>query len=215
MERLVKRVWNKIFKEKGESFTRIQEDIPKIAKLFKKNKVKRVRDLGCGAGRHTVYLAKLGFDVYGIDISDEGIKITRKRLKKQGLKAHLKIGNIHKKLPYKDDFFDAIISVRVLNHGKIKDIRRTIKEIKRILKPDGLIFITVRKELPKKYIPREKLYGIKYIAPRTYIILGGEEKGLIHYKFNKEILRKEFKDFKTTIWVDSRSYYCLLGTLKT
>ncbi len=214
MRRSAKKVWNKIFREKGENFTRIQEDIPKITKLFKKNKVKRVLDLGCGAGRHTVYLAKCGFDVYGIDISNEGIKITKRRLKKQGLKTHLKIGDIHKKLPYKDNFFDAIISVRVLNHGRIRDIRRAIKEIKRVLKPNGLIFITVRKELPKKYIPREKLYGIKFIAPRTYIILGGDEKGLIHYKFNKEILRREFKDFKTKIWVDSRSYYCLFGVLK-
>ena len=210
--KLDKRAWDKSFKKEGRIFTKLQEDMPRIVKLFKKNGVKRVLDLGCGSGRHVVYLAKNGFEVYGIDIAKSGIKIAKEWLKEEGLKANLKVGDIYKKLPYKDNFFDAIICIRTLNHGKIEWIRRCIKEMKRVLKPNGFIFVTIRKHVAKKKIPNEKLYGIKWIAPRTYIILGGPEKGIPHYRFNKKILLKEFKDFKILdFWIDSENYYCFIG----
>ena len=69
--------WDKIFKQYGKFFTKPQEDILKIVRLFKKKGVKRVLDLGCGSGRHIVCLAKQGFKVYGIDIAPEGIKIAK------------------------------------------------------------------------------------------------------------------------------------------
>ena len=78
--------WNKIFKKKGKVFTRAHEDISKILSSFKKHKVKRILDLGCGSGRHTIYFAKRGFDVYGIDVARAGINITRSWLKKKILK---------------------------------------------------------------------------------------------------------------------------------
>ena len=217
--------WNRIFKKHGLVFIKPQKEIPKIAKIFKEKKVKKVLDLGCGSGRHTVYFAQKGFDVYGFDIAEEGVKLARKWLKKEGFKAKFKIGSIYKKLPYKDNFFDAIVSTQVIHHGKIQDIRKAIKEIKRILRPGGLIFITVRKRKLKRW-PKGKIikrWGsykqesrYKIIGSRTYIPLDGGEKGLIHYLFNKELIRKEFKDFKIyNIWVSSNQiHYCFLGELK-
>jgi hypothetical protein len=84
--------------------------------------------------------------------------------------------------------------------------------MKRVLKPNGFIFITFKKHVAKKKIPKEKLYGIKWIAPRTYVILDGPEKGIPNYRFNKKVLFKEFRDFKILeFWIDSENYYCLLG----
>lgn len=208
--------WDKIFKQYGKFFEKPQEDLPKIVKLFKKKSVKRILDLGCGSGRHIVYLAKHGFEVYGIDISPKGIKITKSWLKKEKLKANLKVGNIYKKLPYPNHFFDALISTQTIHHGRINNIKKLIKEIQRILKPRGLIFITVSKKGSKKAIPKEKLWKIKFIAPRTFIPLSHDEKGLIHYRFNKKLLRKEFKNFKIyDIWVEFKGrHYCLLAELK-
>ncbi len=214
--RLTKKAWNKTFKQHGKFFIKPQEDIPKLAREWKKKKVKRILDLGCGSGRHVVYFAKKGFEVYGIDIAEEGIKIAKKWLKEKELKAKLRVGDIYKKLPYKSNFFDAIICIRTLNHGKIEWIRKTIKEIWRVLRPSGYLFVTVHKHMGKKHIPKDKLYGIKWIAPRTYIILGGPDKGIPHYRFNKQILIKEFKPFFKikNIWIDSEHYYCLLGIKK-
>jgi ubiquinone/menaquinone biosynthesis C-methylase UbiE len=208
-----KKVWNNIFRKKGKVFVKPQENIPRLAKKWKKEGIKKILDLGCGSGRHIIYFAKHGFEVYGIDIAKHGIKIAKRWLKEEGLNAKLKIGDIYKKLSYKNNFFDAIICIRTLNHGKIEWIRKAIKEMYRVLKPNGYVFVTVHKHISKKHIPKEKLYGIKWIAPRTYIILGGPEKGIPHYRFNKKILISEFRKvgFKVLdFWIDSENYYCML-----
>jgi len=216
--------WDKIFKQYGKFFTKPQEDIPRIAKLFKKKDVKRVLDLGCGSGRHVIYLTKHGFDVYGIDIAPRGIKIAKEWLKKEKLRANLKVGNVYKKLPHKKNFFDAIISTQALHHNKIEKIRKLIREIERILKPNGLIFITVRMALRAKGWRKNKIvihrFGnketrYKVIGHRIYTPIEGGEKGLIHFCFNKKLIRKEFKNFKIfNIWT-KMGHYCFLGELKS
>ncbi len=213
--------WNAIFKNKGVYFFKPQEDILKISKLFKKSGTRKILDLGCGSGRHIVYLAKYGFDIYGIDIASTGIKITKECLKKENLKANLKIGNIYKKLVYPNNFFDALISTQTINHNNINNIRKLIKEIKRVLKPNGFIFVTVNKKITKQGLTMNKKINklswnrkLKYLDSRTAVPLDGDEKGLLHYFFNKGILRKEFSDFKCDIWTDSKNKnYCLLGRL--
>lgn len=217
--------WNKIFEEKGRVFLEPKKEIIKIADIFKKRGVKKVLDLGCGSGRHVVYLAKNGFDVYGFDIAKEGIRLAKEWLKDEHLKANFKIGSIYEKLPYKDDFFDAIISTHTIHHGKIEDIRKAIEEIKRILKPDGLIFINLRKRRIRKYDPKRPIIiekhgkqkvSYKIIAPRTYAPIEGGEKGLPHYLFDKKGIKREFGAFKIhRIWTsDNGRHYCLLGQLK-
>ncbi len=211
--------WDKIFRKEGKHYSSHLDYIDEIKKIFKRHNVKRILDLGCGAGNHLIHLAKSGFEMYGIDISKEAIKITKQELKENNLNAKLKVGHIYEKLPYEDNFFDAIISIRVIHHANIKQIRNLIGEIERILKHNGLIFITVRKRISKK-----KMTKSKWIDNRTYIPLEGKEKGVTHYLFNKNILRKEFRNFKIhTIWIEPRneeekkkrksweSYYCLLA----
>ncbi len=210
MMKIERDVWNKTFKEKGKVFTSPQEDMLRIVKLFKKNNIKRVLDLGCGSGRHLVFLAKRGFDVYGIDMAKSGIKISEKWLDNEGLKADLKMGDIYGKLPYKSSFFDAIVSTQTLHHEKIEKIRKLIKEMERILKINGLIFITV---FDLKCVPNKNK---KQIAPKTFILLKGNDIGVPHYSFNKDMLKEEFKDFKIlNIWHESVGRnYCLLGQKK-
>ena len=217
--------WDKIFKKYGKVFLKPQEDIPKISKSFKKHDVKRILDLGCGSGRHLVYLAKHNFNVYGIDIAKSGIKIAKDWLKEEGVKVNLKIGDIYKRLPYPDDFFDAIISTQTLHHARIEKIRRLIKEMERILKPNGLIFVTVRRALRVKGWRKNKIVihrwkgwkkkKVKYkvIGPRIYVAVEGDEKG-IHFSFTKKLIKKEFKNFKIPdIWI-RKGHYCFLGELK-
>lgn len=215
--RIDKKAWDKVYRDEGNVFRKEpQEGMSKVVRLFEENGVKRVLDLGCGTGRHLVYLAKRHFEVYGIDISEHGVRLSGEWLKAEGLKAKLTVGDIYKKLPYGDDFFGAIISVRSLHHGKIEWIRGLVSEMVRVLEPGGYVFITVNKHVPLKYVPKERRYGIDYVAPRTYVILGGPEKGLPHYMFNMDILRRTFKDFTIyQLWIDRINHYCLLGRLKS
>lgn len=220
--------WDKIFKQHGKVFIKPQKDILKIVKLLKKRGVKKALDLGCGSGRHVVYLAKRGFLVYGIDNALKGIQITKAWLKKEKLKANLKIADIYKKLPYPNNFFDAIISTQVLHHNRIEKIRKLIKETERVLKPKGLIFVTVRRVLKVKEWEKNKTVihrfkagkekketRYKVIGPRMYVATEGGEKDLIHFSFNKDLIRQEFKNFKIfNMWI-KYGHYCFLGELKS
>ncbi|MDD2715589.1 MAG: class I SAM-dependent methyltransferase [Candidatus Wallbacteria bacterium] len=216
--------WNQIFKKDGKVFTKIQEDMPSLARLFKKSGLKRILDLGSGSGRHVVYLASKGFELHGLDIADSGHAISREWLKRKNLQAELAIGSIYEKFPYCDGFFDAVISTQVIHHQKIENIRKAINEIERVLRPGGFVFITVMKRNWFKLWPRmqmikrrdRKLTDFKVIAERTFVFTEGGEKGLPHYIFNKDILKREFKSFDIQwIKVDSeRRNYCLLARKK-
>jgi len=202
--------WEKIFKKQGKVFLKPQEDMKKIIRMLKKEKAKKILDLGCGTGRHTVMLAKAGFDVYGMDISREGLRLTRQWLKKEGLNAVLKEASCYQKFPFKDKFFDAVISIQVIHHNYINKIRYCIKEIERVIKLGGIIFITVAAKKKRKQRAQSKK-----TAPRTYVPTIGGEKGLPHYIYNKELLKKDFKNFKILALYKSPSqHYCILGKLK-
>jgi len=214
--------WDRIYKE-YKTYGAPLDHISEMGKIFKERRVKNILDLGCGSAKHIAYLAKQGFNLYGIDISEEAIKIGRKMLKENKLEADLKVGSMHEKLPYKSGFFDALISLRVLNHGETGQIDETIREIERILKPGGIIFITVQKVFaPQKDANIKRINGmpVRMINAQVYELLEGPEKGVAHFIFNKRILREKFKKFKIKeLWIDYgkekwQRYYCLIGKLK-
>lgn len=212
--------WDKIYKTSGASYTSPLNYWETLINFFKKNQVKRVLDIGCGSGSHLLALAENDFTVCGLDSSQEAIKLAEKRFAEKKLKGNLKLHSMHMSFPFSDNFFDAVISLRTLNHGDIAQIKTTIKEIERVLKKNGYCFVN------SLFIPgRKKWTGIttlntlkvRMIKPRTYTPLEGEEKGVIHFLFNKKILWQLFENFQILrFWIESGSkkwerYYCLLA----
>jgi ubiquinone/menaquinone biosynthesis C-methylase UbiE len=206
--------WDSIYKQYGSWLQEPHEDMPRVVSLFQQHRVKKVLDIGCGAGRHVVYLSGNGFQVFGLDSSDKAIKMTREVLKETKQNAELITASMYEKLPYTDNYFDAIICTKALNHNTLNNIRCAVSEMERILNPGGTIFIVVtktRKILPSKKQKREA----EIIAERTLIPKTGREIGVIHFQFNKQILLKEFHNFKVVDFhIDSERNYCLLGKLK-
>ncbi|MBU1197323.1 class I SAM-dependent methyltransferase [Candidatus Micrarchaeota archaeon] len=199
--------WDPLFKQHGRYFHNPHANMNAFVALLKKEKAQRVLDLGCGSGRHTVFLASKGFHVTALDNSDEGIQLTRQWLKKRGERARLVKGNAFARLPFPSHYFDAVVSVQVLHHGKIIEIRRAIQEVHRVLRKKGWAFITLT-----KIRHRFKGSKVKELAPRTYWSLNGYEKGAIHYLFTKEKIREEFNDFDVgRIWLDTDKYYCFFA----
>lgn len=211
------KAWNKIYKNKAENYTyydlnEAHEDLGNIIDIFKKEKIKRVLDLGCGIGRNLIPLAKHGFIVDGIDYAPEAIKQTKSILKKEKLKATLIEGNIYKTLPYKNESFDGLISVQVIQHANENNLVRAIKEIYRVLKPGGIIFVTVCGRISKGKVRYCLVKTAKKIAPNTYVPSIGDEKGQVHFIYTKSLIYKHFKNFKIKkIWKDDRDYYCFIA----
>jgi ubiquinone/menaquinone biosynthesis C-methylase UbiE len=155
-------------------------------------------------------LSQEGFEVTATDISKTGISMTKKSLKEEKLSAQFKECSCYEKFPFKDNSFDAIISTQVIHHNYHDKVLFCISEIERVVKPRGIIFITVS---ANKYKSRTVSY--KITAPRTYVPLDGEEKGLPHYIYTQAIMRKDFKNFKILdLFKDKTSHLCLIGQLK-
>ena len=200
--------WDDIFKQRGKVFSNPHPDMSGIVKLLKERQAKTVLDLGNGTGRHSVYLAKNGFTVFGLDSSPEAIQATQKWLSEEGLTADLKLGNMTKGLPYQDAFFDAVVSVQVINHGDSATVQRIAEEITRILKPGGLLFVTVA-------TVKNQAKTWEQIEPTTFMPLDGQEKGLVHHFFTAEELKKVFSGFSVTdMHLDESMHYCLTALKK-
>ena len=116
-------------------FTRTPSDIE--LRLLKEAKGK-VLDVGCGAGRHTLYLQKKGYDVTGFDFSPLAIKVCKER----GCKK-VKVDDVFN-AKTKDRCFDTILLFgnNLGIGGSVKGTVKLLKELKKTIKPDGILLLT-------------------------------------------------------------------------
>lgn len=101
-----------------------------------KNVKGKILDIGCGGGNMAKAIKRERPDlkVYGIDISKTAIHAAKKN--DQGVYF---VNNSSESLSFKDNYFDAVVMYDVLEH--VEKPAKTIKELKRVLKKDGLIHI--------------------------------------------------------------------------
>lgn len=119
------------------------KDIPNVISKYIEGK--ESLDYGCGTGRSTRFLKKLGFNVVGVDISKEMINEAKKE-DPQGKYFIIESGNLNK---FKSDTFDLIFIGFVFDSIYSKDeMIKIMKELRRIIKKDGIIInITSTPEL--------------------------------------------------------------------
>ena len=96
-----------------------------------------ILEAGCGLGAWVIFLSERGYDIAGIDNNEAVIK--ELKVWKPSLK--VQYGDI-RKLPYDDNTLGAYISLGVVEHFE-DGCDEAMKEAYRILKPGGLVFLTI------------------------------------------------------------------------
>ena len=126
-EVLKKHIWK--FFVKTSLILRYQEFFCKYLDGIKKKKDKLdILDLACGGGNN--FLKEFG-DVYGVDISKQSIEVARKNYD------YCFVADIFN-LPFEDKMFDAVVSFELVEHVSEDKLDMFLKEVKRVLKDDGL-----------------------------------------------------------------------------
>ena len=113
--------------------------------FLKANGSKKFLDVGCGIGCDIVEMAIKGFEVHGLDLSPESIKLAQRHFAHYGVEANVDgrasilIGDAEN-LPYEDKSFDCV-HCGILQHTR--EPQKGIKELFRVLKPGGRAFILI------------------------------------------------------------------------
>ncbi len=92
-------------------------------------------DVGCGTGEYIKFFKNIGYNIIGIDFSSYAAKVSNQ------------INASALAIPFKDNTFDSIYSIHVVEHLTHNELIKFLKEAKRVLKKNGRIFIVA----PNKY----------------------------------------------------------------
>lgn len=177
-----------------------------------------VLDLGCGTGRNTLHLASLGASrAIGIDISKTAISHAKAgaanmitEAQKSGTATttptlEFIVGSIGEPLPFEDASFDLILDVTASN-ALSEDERATyISEMKRVLRPQGHIFI---RALCKDGDDNAKTLIKTSPGPEkdTYIMPG---TSFVERVFSKEDFEATYGKYFTIYYLDKETHYTL------
>jgi SAM-dependent methyltransferase len=103
---------------------------------FESAKDRDVLEIGVGLGTDHVRFARAGARLVGVDLTEKGIDLVRRRLSLEGLESDLQTADAER-LPFPDASFDVVYSWGVLHHTP--DTAGAVREAIRVLRPGGTI----------------------------------------------------------------------------
>jgi len=110
-----------------------------LVELVDSGKVKPCKtiDLGCGAGNYAIYLASIGFEVTGVDISPTAIKIAKENAEKKGVKCNFLAADVLGDLDEVKETFDFAYDWELLHHIFPEKRKKYVENVHRILNSKG------------------------------------------------------------------------------
>ncbi len=185
-----------------------QMDTLRFFKFLKKEEKfilegKNILDLGCGTGRNSNYLADLGNNVIGIEISKTALTIARERAEEKGVKVDYRLGDIGEKFDIKDNSIDVVLDVTSSNSLNEKSREVYLEESNRVLKNGGYMFVRALCKDGNKNVKNllKQSPGSEY---DTYVI---KEIGLIERVFSREDFIKTYSKYFKILHLEKKTNY--------
>ena len=189
-----------------------------------KDTFKNILSVGIStAGSAEIEMSKIAPNshIIATTIDNDGLEFTKKIVKEKGLEKQieLKLEDISEKMPYNDETFDFVYARLVLHYLDNSKLEQALKEIKRVLKTNGLFYIVVRSRNEweaklegatydeKTGITKYPVYetlgtnNVKYLYRRLHTIDSLKEfllKENFNIKYVKEYQEECYKDYKRT-----------------
>jgi SAM-dependent methyltransferase len=138
-----------------------------------------VLDLGCGEGRNAHYLAQMGYQVYGVDITAEAVKFCRERF------ALYDLPGTFEHLSFPDDHFAGIICIAALDHVTFESSQIAMAEIRRVLMPNGMILLT----FDPLDQDEEILDEAEVLTDGTLRFVRGKQAGMVFHRYKDEEIK--------------------------
>ncbi len=166
-------------------------EVDQVLALLAVDPAAAILDLACGPGRHSLELARRGFNVTGVDRTAAYIEAARKRADEQGLSVEFVLADMREFC--RPDAFDAVISMYT-SFSYFEDPaenRRVLQNVHRSLKGGGALLIDMmgKEVLARKFQPRDWVEqdGVLFLQERTvrrnwswmenrWIMLRGQER---------------------------------------
>lgn len=178
-----KEVWEMEYQLKTipSSFKKVPSDVlPAFVEFLKKKDITagKVLDIGCGTGRNSLYLAKLGFEVYGIDISSSALKEFKRLAEENNLqnKVHIILSSVTKRQYLPDIFFDISIDVSTFFHLITEKERLDyLDEISRLLKTGSYL-------MEVQFLKDDEYYKSMLVDDNIFLDKNNGTKGVLYSK---------------------------------
>ena len=147
----------------------------------------KILDAGCGNGRNLIWFLKNDVEVYAVDRDAMAIHYLES-LYPHFSKNRLQVAEIEN-LPFRNNFFDHVISSAVLHFAKsISHFNDMMKEMVRVLKPNGSLFIRMTSDIGIEN-------KVKHIENGVYDIPDGSIRFLLTPTLLKEVMSENNLSF--------------------
>ncbi len=179
-------IWNRVYQSDNTFFGDEQSQFATLClKHMKSNNVKKVLEIGAGHGRDTIFFATNGLEVDALDYSNTSIEIINKKAYEKKLPVKSQLFDVKKPLPFKDACFDAVYSHMLLNmRFSQAELHSILSEIRRVLKPNGLNYFSVRNH-------NDKFYGTGVEVEEGIYDINGFEVRFFSEKETLDLIAKE------------------------
>lgn len=166
--------WDKVSERRY--WTEPSDESYYYAEKWKREGRKKILDLGCGLGRHSLLFARYGFQVTALDSSQKAIDHLSRMVEAEGLDIACDVGDMHE-LPYGNDSFDCIFAYLSVSHTDSKGILKILSEIRRVLVSEGSLFFTLCSKDTWSFTDAD----YPHIDENTLVKTEGAEAGLPHF----------------------------------
>jgi SAM-dependent methyltransferase len=148
----------------------------------------RLLEVGCGIGVDSIQLAKRGFQVTAVDLTESALAVAKQFATRREATVDFRLGNAEG-LDFPEESFDAVYSFGVLHHTP--DIKRSVAEVHRVLRPGGRAYVMLYHRNSLVNLMHQAL-RLPYESPRDR-----KDHCPVVYTFSRSGVRRLFRDFSS------------------